>query len=64
MAKKKVESWIWWIATNFASIPLYFIKGYVFTSVQFVLLLLLAIAGLAEWGRKVKERKTNDSMAG
>src|SRR5687767_6448809 len=26
MAKKKVESWYWWIATNVASIPLYFVK--------------------------------------
>jgi len=33
MAKKKVESWFWWIVTNIASIPLYFIKGYAFTSV-------------------------------
>jgi nicotinamide mononucleotide transporter len=33
MTKKKVESWHWWIATNIASIPLYFVKGYVFTSV-------------------------------
>ncbi len=32
MAKKKVESWIWWIATNIASIPLYYIKGYAFTT--------------------------------
>ena len=52
MAKKKVDSWIWWIATNIASIPLYFIKGYVFTSVQFLVLLVLAIAGLIEWKRK------------
>ena len=52
MAKKKVESWIGWIATNIASIPLYFIKGYVFTSVQFLVLLVLAIAGLIEWKRK------------
>ena len=52
MAKKKVESWIWWIATNIASIPLYFIKGYVFTSVQFLVLLVLAVAGLIEWKRK------------
>jgi nicotinamide mononucleotide transporter len=52
MAKKKVESWIWWIATNLASIPLYFIKGYVFTSVQFVILLVLAIAGLNEWMKR------------
>ena len=52
MARKKVESWIWWIATNIASIPLYFIKGYVFTSVQFVVLLILAIAGLITWMKK------------
>jgi nicotinamide mononucleotide transporter len=53
MARKKVESWIWWIATNFASIPLYFIKGYVFTSVQFMVLLVLAVAGLVEWKKRV-----------
>ena len=52
MARKKTESWIWWIATNMASIPLYFVKGYVFTSVQFVILLILAIAGLIEWKKR------------
>jgi len=52
MARKKVESWYWWIATNIASIPLYFMKGYVFTSVQFVVLLILAIAGLISWRKK------------
>jgi nicotinamide mononucleotide transporter len=31
MTKKKVESWYWWIATNIVSIPLYFVKQYVFT---------------------------------
>jgi nicotinamide mononucleotide transporter len=56
MAKKKIESWIWWIATNIASIPLYFIKGYVFTSVQFLVLLVLAFAGLAEWIKKEKTK--------
>ena len=55
MARKKVESWGWWIATNIASIPLYFIKGYVFTSVQFVLLLILAIAGLMSWRKKAND---------
>ena len=55
MAKKKVESWIWWIATNVASIPLYFIKGYVFTSVQFVVLLVLAVSGLIAWRKKAGE---------
>lgn len=54
MARKKVESWIWWIITNIASIPLYFIKGYVFTSFQFVVLLVMAFAGLSEWRKKAK----------
>lgn len=54
MAKKKVESWHWWIITNMASIPLYFVKGYVFTSVQFMVLLVLAVAGLLSWKRKAQ----------
>jgi nicotinamide mononucleotide transporter len=54
MAKKKVESWIWWIITNITSIPLYFIKGYAFTSFQFIVLLILAIAGLIAWNKKAK----------
>lgn len=52
MAKKKVESWIWWILTNIASIPLYFIKGYAFTSVQYIVLLILAVAGWIAWHKK------------
>jgi len=55
MAKKKVESWIWWIITNVTSIPLYFIKGYAFTSFQFIVLLILAIAGLMTWHKKAKQ---------
>ena len=54
MAKKKVESWYYWIATNIFSIPLYFVKGYVFTSVQFAVLLALAIAGLLAWRKKAQ----------
>ena len=54
MAKKKVESWYYWIATNFFSIPLYFVKGYVFTSVQFAVLLALAVAGLIAWRKKAQ----------
>jgi nicotinamide mononucleotide transporter len=30
------------------------VKGYVFTSVQFFVLLMLAIAGLIEWRKKAK----------
>lgn len=52
MAKKKVESWYWWIATNITSIPLYFIKGYALTSVYYLVLLVLAVVGLIEWRQR------------
>ncbi len=60
MAKKKVESWIWWIATNVASIPLYYIKGYAFTSVQYIILLIMAVAGLITWMQKAKLHKREE----
>ena len=52
MTRKKVESWYWWIATNIASVPLYFVKGYVFTSVYYMVLLVMAVFGLIEWYRR------------
>lgn len=54
MTRKKVESWHWWIATNIAGIPLYFVKHYVFTSVYYLVLLIIAIAGLQEWNKRAK----------
>ena len=55
MARKKVESWYWWIATNIASIPLYFVKGLAFTSVYYLVLLVMAVFGLAEWKKRADE---------
>lgn len=55
MNKKKVENWIWWIITNIASIPLNYYKGLAFTSFQYIVLLVLAIAGLKEWTKKVNQ---------
>ncbi|MEP7232197.1 MAG: nicotinamide riboside transporter PnuC [Ginsengibacter sp.] len=55
MARKKVESWYWWIATNIASIPLYFIKHYVFTSIYYVILLAMAFWGLHEWIKRANK---------
>jgi len=59
MTRKKVESWWWWILTNIFSIPLYFVKGFVFTSVYYSVLLILAIMGLKSWQGKAKQ--TNKS---
>jgi nicotinamide mononucleotide transporter len=61
MAKKKVESWYWWIATNIASIPLYFVKQYVFISVYYLILLIMAFFGLVEWMRRAKNMNNQSS---
>ncbi len=52
MTRKKVESWIWWIITNIASMPLYYVKGFAPTSLYYFILLVLAIFGLKEWKNK------------
>ncbi|GHA70342.1 nicotinamide riboside transporter PnuC [Pontibacter akesuensis] len=63
MARKKVESWYWWVLTNIASIPLYFVKGLVFTSVFYFVLLLMAFAGLVEWKRRANSRQNRTANA-
>ncbi|WP_114790216.1 nicotinamide riboside transporter PnuC [Niabella yanshanensis] len=60
MAKKKVESWYWWVITNICGMPLYFVKGLVFTSVYYFVLLILAIGGLMEWRRRAYLNRSND----
>lgn len=62
MAKKKLENWYWWIATDFVSVPLYYTKGYVFSSFQFFVFTILAIWGLLEWQWKLKLMHGESSM--
>lgn len=49
MAKRKIENWIFWIIGDFISIPLYFAKGYTFTSLQYVIFTIIAFYGYLEW---------------
>lgn len=49
MAKRKIENWIFWIIGDLVSIPLYFYKGYTFTSLQYVLFTIIAIYAYLEW---------------
>jgi len=60
MARKKVESWYWWILTNIVSIPLYVVKGYAFTGVYYLILFFLAVNGLFEWRKKARPKPTHD----
>lgn len=54
MTRKKLEHWLWWIATNLTSIPLYFVKGFVFASFQYLVFLALAVLGYIEWRRRLR----------
>lgn len=56
MTRKKIESWLWWITTNLASIPLYFVKHYVLTSVYYFILLGMAIWGWIEWEKRKQQQ--------
>ena len=49
MAKRKIENWILWIIGNIISVPLYFAKGYTFTSFQYIIFTIIAIFGYIEW---------------
>lgn len=53
MAIKKIENWNFWILTNIVSIPLYFVKGYGFTGIQYTIFLLLAIQGYLAWKKNL-----------
>lgn len=49
MARRKVENWIYWIIGDFISIPLYFYKGFTFTSIQYLGFTIIAIYGYLAW---------------
>ena len=55
MANKKLENWTLWIIGDIVSIPLYFVKGYGFTGIQYSVFLILAIFGYIEWSKFMKK---------
>ncbi len=61
MANKKIENWILWIAGNIVSIPLYFVKGYGFTGIQYSIFLVLAIMGYLSWRKIIDKQKQADA---
>ncbi len=57
MAKRKIENWIYWIIGDIISVPLYFYKGYTFTSFQYLIFTFIAILGYLEWKKYLNKNK-------
>jgi len=53
MAKKKLENWVYWIIGDVISVPLYFYKGLIFTSLQYLLFTIIAIFGYFAWKKSL-----------
>jgi len=57
MALKKIENWLLWIAGDLLVIPLFTMKGLVFTSIQYIVFLILAVMGYMEWRKRLHARE-------
>ncbi|MFD1161467.1 nicotinamide riboside transporter PnuC [Hwangdonia seohaensis] len=53
MARRKLENWIFWIVGDLISIPLYFYKGFTFTSFQYFGFTFIAIFGYLAWKKNL-----------
>ena len=58
MARRKVESWIFWIIGDLISIPLYLYKGLAITTIQYFIFTIIAVMGYKSWVKIYKERIT------
>ena len=56
MARRKIENWLFWIVGDLISIPLYYVKGYSLTSIQYLIFTIVAIAGYYAWKKELNER--------
>lgn len=59
MAKRKIEHWVVWIIADAISVPLYFYKGLIFTSFQYILFTIIAIFGYISWQKMLKNQQVH-----
>lgn len=56
MARRKIENWIFWIIGDIISVPLYFYKGFTFTSLQYLGFTFIAIFGYLAWKKSINRK--------
>ena len=57
MARRKIENWLFWIAGDIISIPIYLYKGLALTSFQYLVFTLIAVAGYITWKKEIIDVK-------
>lgn len=58
LARKKLENWIFLLIGNIISLPLYFYKGLMFTSFQFIIFIIISIYGYYAWKKHLNKPET------
>lgn len=55
MARRRIESWLYWIIIDVVGIGLYYVKGVKFIALLYVVLLGLAIKGFFSWSKQLRD---------
>lgn len=54
-ARRRIESWVYWIVIDVVGIGLYYVKGVKFIALLYVVLLGLAVKGFISWSRQLRQ---------
>lgn len=49
LSQKKMENWLLWIAVDVVAVILYYLKGVLFLSVEYIIFLIICIFGYINW---------------
>jgi len=53
MARRRIENWAFWIAVDLVAVPLFWSRGLYYTSGLYATFLLMSVAGLSSWRRRL-----------
>ena len=54
-ARRRIESWVYWMVIDVVGIGLYYVKGVKFIALLYVVLLGLAVKGFVSWSRQLRQ---------
>ncbi len=57
LAKRKLENWLYLLAGNIISVPLYFMKGYTLSSMLYLIFIAISILGYVAWKKNLYSDK-------